>query len=294
MNLTFVIAHADGRVEQAHVTADHPVTIGREATNDIVLPSPEVSRRHLTIDLTANGLILTDSSANGTKLGEQKMRGQSTQWTFGTPIGIGPFVVTIQSDAPPQSVDVTAPPAAPAPSAGRTDAPSSAASATAPKASARPKATEAPKAAVYRVGARGSAPEVPVELRRKMHRMLLDHLDLAALDQDKMDVDVMRPRVRAALRRIVTQVAEELPKGTDTAELIDEITDEALGLGPLEKLLADETVSEIMVVDPHTIYIERAGRVELTDLKFTDNDLVRAVIERIVTPLGRRIDESSP
>ena len=104
----------------------------------------------------------------------------------------------------------------------------------------------------------------------------------------------MRPKVRQALRLIMKEVGTDLPKGTNTAQLIDEITDEALGLGPLERLLADDSVSEIMVVDPTTIYVERHGKIVPTALRFTDDEAVRAVIERIVTPLGRRIDESTP
>ena len=72
------------------------------------------------------------------------------------------------------------------------------------------------------------------------------------------------------------------------------MADEALGLGPLERFLADPSINEVMVVDPNTIYIERGGKIVLSEARFTDDDRVRAVIERIVTPLGRRIDESSP
>jgi pilus assembly protein CpaF len=72
------------------------------------------------------------------------------------------------------------------------------------------------------------------------------------------------------------------------------MTDEALGLGPLQGLLEDDTISEIMVVDPNTIYVERQGRICLTPLRFMDDESCRAAIERIVTPLGRRIDESTP
>jgi pilus assembly protein CpaF len=135
---------------------------------------------------------------------------------------------------------------------------------------------------------------VPVELRKRTHRLLLENLDLASLDRNKMDDKVMRPKVRAALRRIMTELAADMPQGTDHAALIDEITDEALGLGPLERLIADDLVSEIMVVDPYTIYVERRGKIGKTALRFTDDEAVRAVIERIVTPLGRRIDESTP
>jgi pilus assembly protein CpaF len=149
----------------------------------------------------------------------------------------------------------------------------------------------APESTVY--GNSGTA-DVSVAARRRIHRLLLDHLDLANLDRTKMDQTVMRPRVREALTRICRQIRGELPPRTNLEELIEELTDEVLGLGPLEKLIADQDVTEIMVVDPQTIYIERAGRIERTDLRFTDDKSVRAVIERIVTPLGRRIDESTP
>jgi len=136
--------------------------------------------------------------------------------------------------------------------------------------------------------------DVSVAARKRIHRMLLDHLDLAALDRNKMSDSMMRPKVRQALVLIMKQVGGDLPPTTNTAQLIDEITDEALGLGPLEVLLADDSVSEIMVVDPETIFVERFGKLQPTALRFTDDEAVRAVIERIITPLGRRIDESTP
>ncbi|HWM84211.1 MAG TPA: CpaF family protein, partial [Kofleriaceae bacterium] len=123
---------------------------------------------------------------------------------------------------------------------------------------------------------------------------LLDHLDLVGIDRRKMDEQVMRPRVQSALRLICRELAPSLSEATELEQLVNEMTDEALGLGPLEQLLADDSVSEIMVVTPQTVFVERAGRIELTDLRFTDDETVRAVIERIVTPLGRRIDESTP
>jgi len=92
----------------------------------------------------------------------------------------------------------------------------------------------------------------------------------------------------------VATLGERLPEGTDPDALTGEIVDEAVGLGPLERFLNDPSVSEIMVVDPSTIYIERGGRLTRSDVHFTDDERVRAVVERIVTPLGRRIDESSP
>jgi pilus assembly protein CpaF len=133
-----------------------------------------------------------------------------------------------------------------------------------------------------------------VELRREIHKLLLEHLDLATIDAKKLDDPSMRPKVLNALRRIVASLQSRIPPDMQPDQLIGELADEALGLGPLERFLADPTISEVMVVDPNTIYIEQAGKIVLSHARFTDDERVRAVIERIVTPLGRRIDESSP
>ena len=133
-----------------------------------------------------------------------------------------------------------------------------------------------------------------VDLRREIHKLLLEHLDLATIDAKKLDDPSMRPKVLNALRRIVANLAGRIPAEIQPDTLIGELADEALGLGPLERFLADPTITEIMVVDPNTIYIEQHGKITLSHARFTDDERVRAVIERIVTPLGRRIDESSP
>lgn len=131
-------------------------------------------------------------------------------------------------------------------------------------------------------------------LRKAIHRKLLDHLDLANLDKTKMNDRELRPKVMDALGRIVGNMHAHLPKDMDRARLIHELSNEVLGLGPLEELLSDNSVNEIMVVDPQNIFVERAGQMIKTDFQFTDDEAIRAVIERIVTPLGRRIDESTP
>jgi pilus assembly protein CpaF len=138
------------------------------------------------------------------------------------------------------------------------------------------------------------ADAAPHELRREIHRLLLEHLDMNAIDPTRGDDPALRPRVLAALRRIVRMLEARLPQGLSQEALIGEMADEALGLGPLEHLLVDPGVSEVMVVDAHTIYVERDGKLSLSGARFTDEERVRAAIERIVTPLGRRVDESSP
>lgn len=131
------------------------------------------------------------------------------------------------------------------------------------------------------------------QLRRDVHRQLLDHLDLASFDPGDMSDDAMRPKVVRALDRVIAALGAELSSG-ERESLASDMVDEVLGLGPLQRLLDDAEISEIMVVDPDTIYVERIGKIEPTDLRFTDGESCRAIIERIVAPLGRRIDESAP
>lgn len=146
----------------------------------------------------------------------------------------------------------------------------------------------------YRLVARLSAVHIETkEQRRAIHNQLLLRLDLSRRKLGDAVTPQLRAEVHAALREIVAEPQWGL-RSADQARLIGELEDEALGLGPLEGLLADVTVSEIMVVDPKTIYAERSGQLELTGRAFTDDEAVRSAIERIVTPLGRRIDESSP
>jgi pilus assembly protein CpaF len=261
MQLTVCIEHPDGSTEWVPAPVDREIYVGRDESNHIVLKSPEVSRRHLVVRCEAEGsYLVTDTSANGTKIGELALRGGSTHVNDGTPMRIGSFALRVFGPGQNPRANIEpkdAPTIPPPPDA---DDPS----------------------------------VVPVAVRKRMHALLLENLDLATLDRTKMDAGVMRPKVRAALRRIAGQVAADLPKDADIAVLIDELCDEVLGLGPLETLLADDTIDEIMVVDPETIYVERRGKVERSPQRFTDQELVRSIIERIVTPLGRRIDESTP
>ncbi len=98
--------------------------------------------------------------------------------------------------------------------------------------------------------------------------------------------------LRARIRRITS---EEAVLGTDElTRFVEEIAASLSGLGPLEELIADPSVSEVMVNGPNAVYVERDGQLELTSVTFPDNDAIRALIERVVGPLGLRADESSP
>jgi len=103
--------------------------------------------------------------------------------------------------------------------------------------------------------------------------------------------------VRRQIEEIFSRVVDEESLALTRAErlrMLEQITDEIIGLGPLEPLLRDDTVTEIMVNGPRQVYIERNGRLELTNVVFQNDDHVMRIIDRIIAPIGRRIDESSP
>ena len=138
------------------------------------------------------------------------------------------------------------------------------------------------------------------ELRRNVQEQiqneLLKRMDMKRLTLDGVDREGLEDTARVKIRQIIDEVVAKgrLPEGIDTVRLEDDVFNEAMRLGPLEELLADDSVSEIMVNGPRKVYVERKGKLVLSDCQFTDDASVLAVIERIVSPLGRRIDESQP
>ncbi|HEU4583170.1 MAG TPA: ATPase, T2SS/T4P/T4SS family [Polyangiaceae bacterium] len=279
----------DGKGEQRRVeieAGEQPIWLGRDASCEVVLPAPQVSRKHISLRLNGRQLLVEDHSANGTRVDDSVLRGESRRLHPGRCImRLGPYSVSFEV---PENGGHSASPAAggsrdsgKAPRA-RESAPAAREQAAFAHTPQRPRPREV------------SAPEASPTQRREIHKQLLDYLELPRLDRKQIEDESMRRRVIEALRRIIAEAGDRLPRGVDTERLTQELTDEALGLGPLESLLADQTISEIMVVDPQTIYAETKGKLELTPARFTDNEAVRAAIERIVTPLGRRIDESTP
>jgi len=271
-----------GTARQVFAAAE-ALWIGRDDACDIQLVSSRVSRKHASLELTAEGIRVTDASANGTVVNGLPLRKAARILSCGGGVlRVGPYRVHVtqtideSARADVEPIDPTKAPNTP---------PGHVSGATLPATTAPPPESDSRLL---------TPPVADVGTRREIHRRLLEQLDLQALDRKSMDPEIMRPKVIAALRRIVVDLGAEIEQHEVRETLVQELADEALGLGPLEKLLADVDVSEIMVVDAHTIFAEAHGKMRLTGLRFTDDDAVRAVIERIVTPLGRRIDESSP
>ena len=129
------------------------------------------------------------------------------------------------------------------------------------------------------------------ELKFSIHRKLLDRINLEAVYA--MPGDRVRQEIRPSIAKLVNE--EKTPLSLAEKDgLIEEVLDEVFGLGPLEPLLRDKTISDILVTTPRLIFIERAGKLERTPVQFKDDAHLMRIIERVVSRVGRRIDESSP
>ena len=182
----------------------------------------------------------------------------------------------------------------------------------APKPTERPTATvtpiaasaphEAPKKSLMQANRGKPAEAAPVEKEKKrkerlfeikldLHKALLDNLNLAALEK------AAEADLRAEINAIATETLEDMGVVLNREErqhLSQDLYDEVRGLGPLETLLKDDTVNDILVNGPQQIFVERSGKLELTDVTFKDERHLLRIIDKIVSAVGRRVDESNP
>lgn len=130
-----------------------------------------------------------------------------------------------------------------------------------------------------------------LDAKIRVHNRLIDELDLSALD--KLSDNDLKLQVRA----IVIDMVREEGIAMSSAEIntfADAVFDEMTGLGPIEPLLADDSVSDIMINGAHQVYVERGGELELSSVRFADNDHLLRILNRIVSAVGRRVDEAQP
>jgi len=136
-------------------------------------------------------------------------------------------------------------------------------------------------------------------LKRRIHTRLIEGMNIKRLDlrvfSDHKKTKELRDKAELTVSNLLAEEAGSFISSQEIRKkLIKEILDEALGLGALEDLLADPDVTDIMVNNKNEIYVERFGKIEMTSKKFISNEQVRTIIERIIAPIGRRIDESVP
>lgn len=136
-----------------------------------------------------------------------------------------------------------------------------------------------------------------LDLKSRIHKSLVEEMDMKKQDDNDPKAKII---LREKTKKLVVELlGKEDTKGVlnnrdDMNQIVKEILDEALGLGPLEDMLSDKSISEIMVVGPEKIFFEQSGKVKRSEVVFTNNRQVLNVIERIVAPIGRRIDEKTP
>jgi len=172
----------------------------------------------------------------------------------------------------------------------------------APAPEAQPKAPAPAAATLRKPAARTKAEAAPADKERKrkermgeikiqLHRELLENLNLAALER------ASEAELRAEISSIASEIREErgiVLNREDRQTLNKELYDEVTGLGPLETLLQDDTVSDILVNGPQQVFVEREGKLQLSDVTFKDEKHLMRIIDKIVSAVGRRVDESNP
>jgi pilus assembly protein CpaF len=141
--------------------------------------------------------------------------------------------------------------------------------------------------------AQAQTPEDYADLRAKVHNEVIDTMNKRQVSVNRAQSQELKDELLTVIEAIVDREGVNIPRA-DRLRLSREICDEVAGLGPLEPLLANADVTEIMVNGPYRVYVEKAGRIELSEARFRDTQHVMNIIDRIVTSIGRRIDESSP
>ena len=151
---------------------------------------------------------------------------------------------------------------------------------------------DVPREAELEGGGRAApAIEDSTALRLRIHERLLDLLNLSVLD--KTPREAMRVEIRGVVGQLLLQ-EKRLLTSNQVDQLVDHVLDELLGLGPLEPLLKDDSINDILINTHEAVYVERRGKLELTDVHFQDNRHLLRIVNKIVSAVGRRVDESQP
>lgn len=263
-----------GGNRESRTLTDGTYMIGRNPSCQICFSFPDVSERHAILTVRGNKAIVEDlHSANGTYVNGEPIDGP-VALDGGMVVQVGESMLRVcdENDWAAKAAEDVAreEPAVEPTESGQVD-------------------DDEP-----------SPPDPMRELRRnvqeQIQKELLKRMDMKRLTMQGVDREGLEDTAREKISQIIDEVVANgrLPDGIDPLRLEEDVFNEAMRLGPLEELLADDTVSEIMVNGPDKVYIERGGKLVLSDCQFTDDASVLSVIERIIAPLGRRCDESQP
>ena len=266
--------------------------IGRGEACQIRLRHQEISERHAQLTLKDGNVTVSDLKSSNGVIVNGVMIGDPVTIQDDSVIEIGPVLLRVSTA--PRTADASQRPAAPvaavpaatlgAPEPVVIEKPVEKPVPTSPATSVVPPAVRDPVALLMR------------EVKNQIHSELIKRLDLKRMTASRVGTEELHEKARETINAIIGEVRikGKLPQGIEPKRLEKEIYDEALRLGPLEDFLADDEISEIMVNGPSQVYVERKGRIELSPQSFMDDESVMGVIERIVSPIGRRIDENQP
>jgi len=248
-------------------------TIGSARGNDLVIDTRRVAKRHAQIHLENDGIYLSDlGSAGGCRVNGERILNHGPLSSLDE-IEVGQVRIMLRRVERAAVVE----------GVGESDA-----------TMAEEAAFVAEDMSYIKPEITDSSDELIAYWARVVHEQLLTQMDLQRKDVNRMSDEQLRSESSQIIDEVIASLQSQLPAELDLSLLHQNVLNEAVGLGPLELFLADESVTEIMVNCHDEIFIEQAGKLTRSALQFSSDAMVYAVIERIITPLGRRIDESSP
>ncbi len=284
-----LVIHQPGKKDTLARLPDGAYVIGSDSKCHLVLARPEVSAHHAQFIVRGNTLTVMDlGSSNGTFVdGNLLFANEPCEVPQEGKITIGKVIFALPCTVRRETVAVSAAPAA--------SVPVPPPEYSAPHNAAAPEESGREHIPVLQITGLDKASRALVqEIKKQAHKELLAQLNLKKLAVSGVSGEELKKKAAETIRDILQQLTIKLPPGVSLELLERELLQESVGLGPLEYLLAMDDISEIMVNGPEHIYAEKGGILYRTDMAFADENQVLSAIERIVSPLGRRIDESSP
>jgi len=247
----------DGSTSEYDVRKDE-IFIGTSSTNDVVLYQPSLSGRHLKLRIENGSAEVVDlDSRTGTFVNGDRIRGSRVLEAADT-ISLGSYNLRVIPEAAGQETS--------------------------------------PQELYWEIleTAEDRYDESLVPIKQEIHRRLIAFLDLRRMDLKSIEDAELRSTTSRAIWSIMDAMGDTIPDDMDRQNLHKEMLDEVLGLGPIEDLIKDQEITEIMVNRKDQIFVEISGKLYMTNRSFASEESLLGIIERIVSPLGRRIDESVP
>ena len=292
----FYYQHGSSR-RKLHRTKSFACSIGSARSNDLVLSTRLIAKRHAEFRLMPEGVFVQDlGSLSGTWVNRERIVNHGPLSELDE-ITIGDVSVWLDGPPSPESMLEVAKMGSRQP-----DNPAHAQVQTVNSKDEVNRATTDTTAGTNNASvASGTDYVSPAMVDERIaywggivHEQLLNQMDLRRKDVNRMSDDQLREESTLLISAIIEKLGSQIPADLDRQALHTNVLNESIGLGPLEQFLADDDVTEIMVNNHKEIFIEKAGKLTRSPFQFSSDRTVYAVIDRIITPLGRRIDESSP